>query len=156
MELAKHAVDDKEARSGRAAHRKPVLVVESDFRSAVMFGRVFREIGLLDDLVIAVDCENALRRLHQASGPAPGLILLDLKMPRMSALGFLKLLKEDAAFRMIPVVVLADSNRTEDVTTCYGLGAAGYLVKSDDYRELLDKMKAVCAYWTLSRVPGAR
>jgi len=154
VEIAKRAVDN-EARSGRADQRPPVLVVESDFQSAVMFGRVFREIGLLDDLVISVDCENALRWLHQARGAMPGLILLDLKMPRMSALGFLRLLKEDPTFCMIPVVVLADSNRAQDVTACYGLGAAGYLVKSGDYRDLLDKMKAVCAYWTLSRVPGA-
>jgi len=154
VEIAKHAVDN-EAGSGRAVRRKSVFVVESDFKSAVLFGRVFREMGLLDDLVIAVDCENALRRLHE--DPAmPGLILLDLKMPRMSALGFLRLLKEDAAFRMIPVVVLADSNQAEDVTACYDLGAAGYLVKSDDFADLLDKMRAICAYWTLSRLPGAR
>ena len=154
MELAKCAVDN-EVRSGRAAHRKPVLVVESDFQSAVLFGRVFREMGLLDDLVISVDCEDALRQLHQPAGAMPGLILLDLKMPRMSSLGFLKLLKEDAAFRTIPVVVLADSNRAEDVTACYALGVAGYLVKSDDYGDLLDKMRAVCAYWALSSLPSA-
>ncbi len=153
MEIAKRVMD-KEIGCNRVAGRKPVLVVESDFRSAVMFGRVFREMGLLDDLVISVDCENALRRLHEADGALPGLILLDLKMPRMSALSFLKLLKEDAVFRMIPVVVLADSSEADDVAACYEQGAAGYLVKSDDYLDLVDKIKAMCAYWTLSRLPG--
>ena len=153
METAKCTVD-REMGSGRSLRRKPVLVVESDFKSAVMFGRVFRDMGMLEDLVIAVDCENALRRLHEANGALPGLILLDTKMPRMSAMGFLRLLKEDAAFRMVPVVMLADSNDAEAVTACYDHGAAGYLLQSGDYPDVLDKMRAICAYWSLSRLPG--
>lgn len=119
-----------------------------------MFGRVFRDMGMLEDLVIAVDCENALRRLHEANGALPGLILLDTKMPRMSAMGFLKLLKEDPAFRMVPVVMLAETNDAEEVAACYDHGAAGYLVKSVDYRDVLDKMKAICDYWSLSCLPS--
>ena len=139
---------------GDAAHRsKPILLVDSSFKSTVTISRIFRELELLDDLVIAVDCENALMRLNQVDPIRPMMILLDLTMPRMSALGFLRLLKEDTRFQTIPVVVLAESSDPDDVATCYNLGAAGYLVKPSDYDELHTKLKSVCDYWTLSRLP---
>jgi len=135
--------------------RQPVLLVESDFRSAVTISRVFRELQLLDNLIIAADCENALVRLKQDQGTRPAMILLDLAMPRMSALSFLRLIKEDPELRLIPVVALAESSQTEDVAACYGLGAAGYVVKTEDYSQLLAKIRAVCGYWALSRLPAA-
>ena len=154
METVERTVQP-EAMNGRSGCHKPVLLVESDFQSSVTISRVFRELGLLDDLVIAVDCENALVRLKQARETRPAMIMLDLTMPRMSALSFLKLIKDDADLRLIPVVMLADSSQSEDVSACYGLGAAGYLVKSDDYGGLLGKIQAVCDYWSLSRLPVA-
>lgn len=154
MDAAECAIN-KEALGDSPRCRTSVLLVESDFKSAVLISRIFRELGLLDDLVISVDCENALMRLNQAGSTRPMMVLLDLAMPRMSALSFLKLLKEDAKFQTIPVVVLADSNRPEDVSACYSLGAAGYLIKSHDYGELQNKLQSVCTYWTLSCLPGA-
>jgi DNA-binding NarL/FixJ family response regulator len=139
---------------GTLTGRKPVLLIESDFKAAVTISRVFREMNLLDDLIIAVDCENALVRLNQDDGAKPAMILLDLSMPRMSAMSFLGLIKEAPELRMIPVVVLAESNQAEDVAACYSLGAAGYLVKSADYGEFLEKIRAVCGYWALSRLPA--
>jgi CheY-like chemotaxis protein len=138
---------------GDSLRRKPVLLVESDFQHTVTISRIFRELGLLDELLISVDCENALMRLNRAGVERPGLILLDMDMPRMSAMSFLKLLKEDANLRTIPVVILADSNDSEKVAACYNLGVAGYLVKSDDYEDLRAKLQGVCDYWTLSRLP---
>ena len=66
-----------------------------------------------------------------------------------------KLLKEDADLQTIPVVILAESNGYEDVSSCYSLGVAGYLVKSGNYGELRAKLKSVCNYWTLCRLPKA-
>lgn len=139
---------------GDAVHRsKPILLVDSNFKSTVTISRIFRELAMLDDLVIAVDCENALMRLNQAERMQPRVVLLDLRMPRMSSMSFLKLLKEDTRFQTIPVIVLAESNDPNDVATCYHLGAAGYLVKPSDYDQLHAKLKSVCDYWTLSRLP---
>jgi CheY-like chemotaxis protein len=154
MEAVKPA-GHAEAATSASSCRPAVLFVESDFKTAVTISRVFRELDLLDDLIIAVDCENALVRLNQARGTKPAMILLDLTMPRMSALSLLRLIKEDAELRPIPVVVLAESNQAEDVSTCYSLGAAGYLVKSGDYGDLLAKIRAGCEYWALSRLPAA-
>lgn len=139
--------------AGGAAAPKPVLLVESVFRSAVLMSRVFRELDLLDQLAISMDCENALVRLRQSGAGRPRLILLDSDMPRMSAASFLEVVKEDRELRIVPVVVLADSHDAGEVGRYYGLGAAGYMVKAGDYTDVLEKMRALCAYWMLSRSP---
>lgn len=140
-------------KSAGGAALGPIMLVESVFQSAVLISRVFRELNLLDHLVISMDCESALARLRHNGAGKPRLILLDLDMPRMSAAGFLKVVKQDRELQMVPVVVLADSHDVEKVSTFYGLGAAGYMVKSGDYTDILEKMRALCAYWTLSRFP---
>lgn len=142
---------------GRGAFSaRPILLIESDFQYSVAISRVFRDLNLLDTLVISVDCENALTRLRQGNGPDPCLILLDLEMPRMSAFDFLKAVKSDERLRMVPVVVLAAASNAQEVTRCYGLGAAGYMVRPTAYAELHDKMAAICSYWSLSCLPGSQ
>ncbi len=133
---------------------KPILLVESVFQSAVLISRVFRELNLLDQLAISMDCESALVRLRQSGSSKPRLILLNRNMPRMSAQSFLKVIKEDEELCVVPVVVLADSYHAEDVATYYGLGTAGYMIQTNEYMDVLEKMKALCTYWTLSRSPA--
>ncbi len=133
---------------------KPILLVESVFQSAVLISRVFSELDLLDQLAISMDCESALVRLRQIGSGKPRLILLDRNMPRMSAQSFLKAIKHDRELCVVPVVVLADSYHAEDVATYYGLGSAGYMIQTGDYADVLEKMRALCAYWTLSRSPA--
>ena len=140
-------------KSAGGAAPKPILLVEGVFHSAVLMSRVFRELNLLDQLAISMDCESALVRLRQSGTGKPRLILLDSDMPRMSAASFLEVVKEDRELRMVPVVVLADSHDAQEVGRYYGLGAAGYMVKAGDYTEVLEKMRALCAYWMLSQSP---
>jgi len=132
-----------------------ILLVDGDFQSTVTLSRVFRELGLLDQLVISMDCTHALARLREPYGVRPGLILLDLDMPGTSSFDMLRALKADAASSLIPVVVLATSNQAQDVALCYELGAAGYMLKSDDDTALVEKMEAVYSYWAMSKVPVA-
>lgn len=139
---------------GRGTEPKPILLVESVFQSAVLMGRIFRELNLLDQLVISMDCETALVRLRQPGVAKPRLILLDSRMPRMSASSFLEVVKSDSRLRMIPVVVLSDSDGAEGVSRYYELGAAGYMVHDGEYTDVLDKMRALCNYWMLSRSPA--
>jgi len=138
---------------GQGTEPKPILLVESVFQSAVLMSRIFRELNLLDQLAISMDCEGALVRLRQAKIARPRLILLDVRMPRMSARSFLEVIKSDSSLRMIPVVVLGDSDRAEDVARYYELGAASYMVQDGEYADVFDKMRALCNYWMLSRSP---
>ncbi len=153
VDTAEHSADSDTVQD-RAVSIKPFLLIEGDFHYSVAISRVFRELQLLDDLEISVDCENALTRLRRANGSRPHLIFLDLDMPRMSALSFLKAVKNDERLQMIPVVVLAATDKAEHVSRCYGLGVAGYMVKPVNYANLLDKMAAICGYWSLNRLPS--
>ena len=141
--------------AGEPYDARPILLVESNFHCSVVISRVFRDLQLLDSLIICVDCENALTRLHRSGRAKPSLILLDLDMPRMSAQSFLKAVKGDPRLQTVPVIILAETNDAEKVAECYGLGAAGYMVRPDDYAELHRRMTAVCSYWSLSRLPAA-
>jgi CheY-like chemotaxis protein len=103
-----------------------VLVVEDDRFLRRACEASLRQRGL--DVIAAADGEEGLR-LAQAEHPA--LILLDLLMPKMSGLEVLRALKGDEATRGIPVLVLSNSSRQQDVDEIMRLGAVGYLVKAD-------------------------
>lgn len=139
---------------GQGTEPKPILLVESVFQSAVLMSRIFRELNLLDQLAISMDCETALVRLRQADIAKPRLILLDSRMPRMSAASFLEVVKSDPRLQMIPIVVLSDADGAEGVNRYYELGAAGYMVHDGEYTDVFDKMRALCNYWMLSRSPA--
>jgi CheY-like chemotaxis protein len=135
------------------AMAKPILLVESVFQSAVLMSRVFRELNLLDHLAISMDCEGALVRLRQGGRVKPRLILVNREMSRMSATSFLKVLKEDRQLRVIPVIILANSYEPDEVADYYSLGTAGCMITTGDFSDALEKMRALCAYWALSRSP---
>ena len=82
------------------------------------------------------------------------LILLDLNMPRMNGTEFLKTIKADEALKKIPVIVLTTSNSEQDIARSFELGAAGYMVKSVDYKKFTEIIKTIDLYWTLSELPA--
>ena len=77
----------------------------------------------------------------------PSVILLDLNMPILDGRETLRLLKEDPGFSNIPVVVLSTSAADEDISEGYGLGAASYMVKPNDFSTLVEMMKCFNKYW---------
>jgi CheY-like chemotaxis protein len=103
-----------------------VLVVEDDRFLRRACEASLRQRGL--DVVAAADGEEGLRL---ARSERPALVLLDLLMPKMSGLEVLRALKGDDATRGIPVLVLSNSSRQQDVDEIMRLGAVGYLVKAD-------------------------
>jgi len=97
-----------------------------------------------------------LRRVGQQRqrAPRPDLIVLDLKMPRLSGLDFLALIKQDDDLRAIPVVAFSSSLLETDVRSAYELGAAGYLIKPADFQELISMVRILGEYWfKLVRLP---
>jgi len=87
--------------------------------------------------------------LHSAakSGDAPFLVLLDLKMPGGGGFNALEVIKDDAALRRIPVVVLSSSSAERDIYRSYNLGAAGYITKPPTFPKLLEMATAIGNYW---------
>ena len=80
----------------------------------------------------------------------PGLILLDLKMPRMDGCEFLSIVKKDIKFKRIPVIVLTSSREETDVIRSYDLGVNAYIVKPLDFTSLVEVIKQTGLFWLIS------
>jgi len=133
---------------------KPILLVEDDVYYAFMAQHVISELRVINELVHAPDGKQALELLYGRSKAAPCLILLDLYMPQMNGIDFLRAVKEHDLFKSIPVVVLTDSAAQSDIAKCFELGAAEYLVKGKGYRDLLYKFEKILSYWASTGEPS--
>ena len=126
---------------------KPILLVEDDSVDAMTVRRALKEIGSTRPLVHRLNGEEALEYLGSASEvELPGLILLDLNMPRMNGLEFLEIKAADERLREVSVVVLSTSTNSHDIERSYELGATGYIVKSIDYRSFVDSIRHLDLY----------
>lgn len=132
---------------------RPVLLVEDDSIDAMTVQRAFKDLKLVNPLHHRVNGEEALAFLRQADTEEPCVILLDLNMPRMNGIEFLKIAKADERLVQIPVVVLTTSNEERDIVESFKLGVAGYIVKPVDYHKFVDTIRTIDLYWTLSEVP---
>lgn len=128
---------------------RPILLVEDDQIDIMTVQRALRDLAVPNALVTAENGEEAIRYLQDDTNK-PGLILLDLNMPVMNGIEFLKVIKSDAKLKCIPVVVLTTSSEQRDKYESYELGIAGYMTKPVDYRKFVDLMRTIDTYWTLS------
>jgi CheY-like chemotaxis protein len=100
---------------------------------------------------------NGLEAIEMLRGdtipPDRRLVLLDLNMPRMNGIEFLRAVREDAELRSLPVVVLTTSNDERDKVDAYNLNVAGYLLKPVTFADFVDLMAALNKYWMLVEMP---
>ena len=132
---------------------KPILLVEDDSIDVMTVKRAFRDIEVKSELVPTGDGEEALAYLRDDGNTKPSVILLDLNMPKMNGTEFLKIIKADDGLKKIPVIVLTTSNSEQDIDKSFELGAAGYMVKSVDYKRFMEIIKTIDSYWSLSKLP---
>ena len=110
---------------------------------------------------IVHDGEEALAYLRREGrhrdARAPGLVLLDINMPKMNGFEVLRIMKSDPVLRTIPVVMLTTSTRDEDIARSYDGGACSFVSKPVSFEKLKEVIKQFTLYWTLvSVVPPAR
>lgn len=132
---------------------KPVLLVEDDDVDALTVQRSLRELGAKVQLVRSTNGEEALEYLRNMNNPMPCIILLDLNMPKMNGIEFLKITGDDERLKNIPVIVFTTTREDCDVIESLELSIAGCIFKSFDYQQFLDSMKALQSYWTMSMLP---
>lgn len=140
-----------------------VLLVEDNPDDVMLVERAFAKARIVNPLVRVADGDEAVAYLGGAgkyrdreSYPVPTLILLDLKLPRRSGLEVLQWLREHAALRRLPVIMLTSSREGPDVDRAYDLGVNSYLVKPVAFDALLDMMKTLNLYWlVLNECPSA-
>lgn len=130
-----------------------ILLVEDDQVDAMTVKRALRELKITNPLQIAENGEMALEFLRNDQNQNPGIILLDLNMPRMNGIEFLQEAKRDDVLKSIPVIILTTSKEEQDKISSFNLGVAGYMLKPVDYRQFVEVMKAINLYWTLSELP---
>ena len=133
-----------------------LLLVEDNQEDAEIAIRALRKYNFADGIVHVSDGKEALDFIYareqfseRDSNKKPRLILLDLKLPRVSGLETLKALKSDPATKSIPIVILTSSTEERDLTECYNLGANSYLVKHVDYGKFCDSVRQIGCYWLL-------
>ena len=146
---------------GTASKMVPVVLVEDDAGDVEITQRAFEKGRIANPLYIVRDGEEVMeflqhkgRHTDTARAPRPGLILLDLNMPRLDGRAVLKLVKNDPDLRRIPVVVLTTSSEESDVRSCYDIGANTYVTKPVEFADFLETIIAISRYWLcIARTP---
>ncbi|MFU8803092.1 MAG: response regulator [Bradymonadaceae bacterium] len=137
-------------------NKKPItiLVADDDEEDRMLIVEALEESRLLNDLHCVEDGEELMDYLHRsgeyappAQAPRPGIILLDLNMPRKDGREALAEIKQDPSLRQIPIIVLTTSNAEEDLFRTYDLGVNSFITKPVTFEGLVDVMKAIGRYW---------
>lgn len=127
-----------------------ILLIEDDRIDVMTIQRGLKRNGMDDKLIVQYSAVAALAFLRSApKASLPKLILLDLNMPEMDGIDFLRIVKKDVVLRKIPVIVVTTSKSDKDKSACFDLQVAGYFVKPLDYFNLIDSL---VAYWSNSEV----
>ena len=124
-----------------------VLLVEDDPGDVLMTKEAFEHYKLRNVLHVVTDGEQALQFLRRtgsyADAPRPGLILLDLNLPRLDGLEVLAELKADPVLKVIPVVILTTSQAQQDVLRSYALHANAYVSKPVDFETFMEVIRQI-------------
>ena len=135
---------------------KPIMILmaEDDADDRLLVKDALEESRVLNELRFVEDGEELLEYLRQegryadpATSPRPGLVLLDLNMPRKDGREALQEIKADPNLRRIPVVVMTTSKAEEDIFRSYDSGASSYITKPVTFERLVDLMKTLGHYW---------
>lgn len=134
----------------KAKNQVPILIADDDQDDCHMIKEALQESRLLNQLQFVHDGEELMRCLEHKSEkghPLPGLILLDLNMPKKDGREALKEIKNNPKFRQIPVVVLTTSKAEEDIFRTYNLGVNSFITKPVAFDALVGIMRDLGRYW---------
>ena len=133
-----------------------ILLVEDNVQDIEITQRAFAKGRVRNELTVVRDGEEAIDYLYHrgkyqdpATSPRPGMILLDLNLPKVGGLEVLQQIKRDDHLKQIPVIVLTVSQREEDVVRSYDLGVNTYIQKPVEFENFMRVVNAVHEYWIL-------
>ncbi len=138
-----------------------VLMAEDDEHDVAATQRAWKRHRISNPLYIVNDGEECLDFLHQrgrysepGTAPRPGIVLLDIRMPKMDGLTVLKHIREDGQLRRLPVIILTTSRAEEDRIRSYDLGVNAYIVKPVGFDNFSDAVRTINLFWQLVDLPG--
>src|SRR5690348_2950980 len=136
-----------------------ILIADDSPQDVELTLAALQEHHLANEVVVVRDGSEAwdyLRREGRFAGVAggnPGVVLLDLKMPRMDGLDVLRRMRADPRFENVPVVMLTSSREERDVVESYALGVNAYVVKPVEFQEFIDAVKSLGLFWAVINEP---
>lgn len=135
-----------------------LLLVDDDEVDVMTVKRAFKKNNITSPLYVATNGIEALAMLRGNELPTllPGqrrLILLDLNMPKMGGIEFLRELRADPELKALPVIVLTTSNEEQDKVEAYDLNVAGYIIKPVTFTKFVEAVGTLNQYWLLSEMP---
>jgi two-component system response regulator len=135
-------------------NNKTILLVEDNPSDINLTKRAFEKGHITNDLVVAEDGQEALdyifgtgKYANRDIGQLPTLILLDLKLPKISGLEVLKKIRATEIIKRLPVVILTSSKEEQDVAASYDLGVNSYIRKPIDFNQFAEAIKYLGLYW---------
>jgi CheY-like chemotaxis protein len=135
-----------------------ILLVEDDEVDVMNVQRAFKKNNITNPLHIANNGLEALQKLKshgaEAITPRPGIILLDINMPKMGGIEFLQELRKDPDLKSLSVFVMTTSNEESDKIAAYDLNVAGYILKPLSFESFVSAVSVLSHYWKLCERPG--
>ena len=133
---------------------KTILIVDDSPNDVELTVSALTEKNIANEIVVAEDGIEALDYLYKRGrfvnkNGNPAVILLDIKMPRMSGIEVLKHIRSKPEFMMIPVIMVTSSSEERDLVESYKLGANSYVVKPVDIAQFIDAIKVLGQYWAV-------
>ena len=147
----------------RSKYSVPILIADDDMDDCQMIREALFESHLLNEIHFVHDGEQLIEFLNKERNKAqgnrnfPGLILLDLNMPKMDGREVLKELKNDPEFLQIPIIVLTTSQSEEDIVRSYNLGANSFITKPVEFETLVHILIGIGKYWfDIVKLPASK
>lgn len=138
---------------------KRILLVEDDPRDAELVLEALGDYNLANEVVIASDGEEALDYLYCRGNfkdrpiGNPAVVLLDLKLPKVSGMEVLRHIRSDEKLKMTPIVILTSSREERDWIESYKLGINAYVVKPVDFHDFVEAVKELGVFWAVINEP---
>jgi CheY-like chemotaxis protein len=143
-----------------SASSKVILLVEDNPDDEALAIRALKRHHIGNEIVVAHDGVEALDYLfgtgiyaNRDTNIKPAVVLLDLKLPRVSGLEVLRRLREDERTKLLPVVVLTTSSEEQDLLDCYSMGCNSYIRKPVDFIQFSESIRQLGLYWLLMNQP---
>ncbi len=138
---------------------KRILLAEDDERDVELTLSALEECKLANEVIVVNDGEQALDFLYcrgkfmNRPNGNPAVILLDIKMPKVTGLEVLRQIKSDENLKIIPTVILTSSREEKDLIEGYELGVNSYVVKPVDFEEFIRAVKELGLFWAIINEP---